>query len=187
MIVPVSDPQLCLPPLLVAGKILPLRASKSIWRPVKGDEMAQNGGLRPSPYSVFLHESCRYPESGRSRRSGPQSRARRPQCPCRHCPCGSGRPISLTACRLPCATCSPRRGSLPPRRRPVEHSRPSTPRCPCPPRTSPPAPANRPPIAAPERPSAAATAARTAPRAIAEAGPGGYDSERDDRIHADPR
>ena len=23
--------------------------------------MAQNGGLRPSPYSVFLHESCRYP------------------------------------------------------------------------------------------------------------------------------
>ena len=33
----------------------------SIWRPVKGDAMAQNGGLRPSPYSVFLHESCRYP------------------------------------------------------------------------------------------------------------------------------
>ena len=28
---------------------------------VEGDEMAQNGGLRPSPYSVFLHESCRYP------------------------------------------------------------------------------------------------------------------------------
>ena len=23
--------------------------------------MAQNGGLRPSPYSVFLHESCRLP------------------------------------------------------------------------------------------------------------------------------
>ena len=46
---------------MIVGKILPLRASKSIWRPVKGDEMAQNGGLRPSPYSVFLHESCRYP------------------------------------------------------------------------------------------------------------------------------
>ena len=61
MIVPVSDPPTCLPSLLIAGKILPLRASKSIWRPVKGDEMAQNGGLRPSPYSVFLHESCRYP------------------------------------------------------------------------------------------------------------------------------
>ena len=27
--------------------------------------MAQNGGLRTSPYSVFLHESCRYPRSGR--------------------------------------------------------------------------------------------------------------------------
>ena len=26
--------------------------------------MAQNGGLRPSPYSVFLHESCRYPLNG---------------------------------------------------------------------------------------------------------------------------
>ena len=25
--------------------------------------MAQNGGLRTSPYSVFLHESCRYPEN----------------------------------------------------------------------------------------------------------------------------
>ena len=37
--------------------------------------------------------------------------------------------------------------------------------------TSPPAPASRPPTAAPERPSAAAPAARTAPRAIAEAGP----------------
>ena len=61
VIVPVSDPQPCFPSLLSAGKILPLRASKSIWRPVKGDEMAQNGGLRPSPYSVFLHESCRYP------------------------------------------------------------------------------------------------------------------------------
>ena len=47
---------------MIAGKILPLTASKSIWRPVKGDEMAQNGGLRPSPYSVFLHESCRYPD-----------------------------------------------------------------------------------------------------------------------------
>ena len=23
--------------------------------------MAQNGGLRPSPYRVFLHEWCRYP------------------------------------------------------------------------------------------------------------------------------
>ena len=46
---------------MIAGTILPLRASKSIWRPVKGDEMVQNGGLRPSPYSVFLHESCRYP------------------------------------------------------------------------------------------------------------------------------
>ena len=33
----------------------------SIWCPVKGDAMAQNEGLRPSPYSVFLHESCRYP------------------------------------------------------------------------------------------------------------------------------
>ena len=64
MIVPVSDPQLVFRPLLIAGKILPLRASKSIWRPVKGDEMAQNGGLRPSPYSVFLHESCRYPLTG---------------------------------------------------------------------------------------------------------------------------
>ena len=49
---------------MIAGKILPLTASKSIWRPVKGDEMAQNGGLRPSPYSVFLHESCRYPLTG---------------------------------------------------------------------------------------------------------------------------
>ena len=38
-------------------------AVRRIWRPVKGDEMAQNGGLRPSPYSVFLHESCRYPLS----------------------------------------------------------------------------------------------------------------------------
>ena len=36
-------------------------AGRSIWRPVKVDEMAQNGGLRPSPYSVFLHEWCRYP------------------------------------------------------------------------------------------------------------------------------
>ncbi len=44
--------------------MLPLRASLSIWRPVKGDAMAQNGGLRPSPYSVFLHESCRYPKIG---------------------------------------------------------------------------------------------------------------------------
>ena len=51
-------PPTCLPSLLIAGKILPLRASKSIWRArSKGDEMAQNGGLRPSPYSVFLHES----------------------------------------------------------------------------------------------------------------------------------
>ena len=42
--------------------MLLLRASMSIWCPVKGDAMAQNGGLKPSPYSVFLHESCRYPE-----------------------------------------------------------------------------------------------------------------------------
>ena len=35
--------------------------------------MAQNRGLRPSPYSVFLHESCRYPASpgGRSRERPP--------------------------------------------------------------------------------------------------------------------
>ena len=29
--------------------------------------MAQNGGLKPSPYSVFLHESCRYPLRPRAR------------------------------------------------------------------------------------------------------------------------
>ena len=60
MIVPVSDPQLVFRPLLIAGKILPLRASKSISRG-QGRRNGSEPGLRPSPYSVFLHESCRYP------------------------------------------------------------------------------------------------------------------------------
>ena len=47
---------------LIAGKIPGAQGLEvDLVRPVKGDEMAQNGGLRPSPYSVFLHKSCRYP------------------------------------------------------------------------------------------------------------------------------
>ena len=52
--------------LLTGDRLLRRVATQSglldLARPVKGDAMAQNGGLRPSPYSVFLHESCRYPQ-----------------------------------------------------------------------------------------------------------------------------
>ena len=79
---------------LIAGTVLPLRASKSIWRPVEGDENGSERGLRPRPYSVFLHESCPYP-------SAPLERPTRP---------GGVRTCSVwsAAARPRSAACTPR-------------------------------------------------------------------------------
>ena len=67
MIVPVSDPQLVFPPLLIAGKITAAQGLEVDLAPGQGRRNGSERGLRPSPYSVFLHESCRYPSPARGR------------------------------------------------------------------------------------------------------------------------
>ena len=74
--------------------------------------MAQNRGLRPSPYSVFLHESCRYPrgsDGGEADRPGVDATggARHDQAPGGSMPPRPARWARAASLLLPAHPCGP--------------------------------------------------------------------------------
>ena len=77
-IVPVSDARLVFRPLLIAGKMLPLRVSMSIWRArSKGDAMAQKRGAQAESLQCISARIVSVPLNARGRRRAVPSGAGR--------------------------------------------------------------------------------------------------------------